>query len=271
MQNRQSNPTTADRLGVLIASVLLTYALTRLVKSPQFVLTLNLPGFYFAYPLSLSTAMTLLAAGLTATGIDWLLHGHPGLGKKSTVEHWMLPTLTTFVIGAPLALSSNSPTWWIGFVIGAVLLTGVFLAEYVVVDVYATYYALARAELTALSYALFLILASALRLAALRMFLLVPIIFIASALISLRILHLDGTDRWDFPWAVGIGLTCAQIGAGLHYWPVSSIQYGLALIGPLYALTTLSASLTENVPIGRAIVGPSIFLSLAWAAAAILR
>src|SRR3989337_712638 len=104
MPQKQGVLPEADRLGMLIASVLLTYALTRLVQSPQFILTLDLPGFYFSYPLSLSTAMTLLAAGLTATGMEWILRGHPGLRKKSTVEHLMLPTLTTFVAGAPLAL-----------------------------------------------------------------------------------------------------------------------------------------------------------------------
>ena len=271
MPQKQGVLPEADRLGVLIASVLLTYALTRLVQSPQLIVTLDLPGFYFAYPLSLSTAMTLLAAGLTATGMDWFLRGHPGLGKRSTIEHWMLPTLTTLVIGAPLALLSDGLAWGVGFGIGAILLAGVFLAEYVVVEPAAPHYALARAGLTALSYALFLILAAALRFAAIRMFLLVPAIFISAGLISLRILHLDGVNRWDFPWALGIGLICAQLGAGLHYWPITPIQFGLALIGPLYALTSLSASLTENVPFNRAAVGPGVLLGLAWGAAAFLR
>ena len=102
------------------------------------------------------------------------------------------------------------------------------------------------------------------------MFVLVPAIFLVAALISLRILHLDGTDRWDFPWAIGIGIICAQISAGLHYWPLTPIQFGLALTGPLYALTMLSVSLTENIPLRRAIVGPVIVAGLAWAVAIFL-
>jgi len=261
----------ADRLGVLVASVLLTFALTRLVQSPQFILSFNLPGFYFAYPLSLSTALTVLAAGLSATGMDWLLREHPAVKGRSAVEHWMLPTVTTFVIGAPLALLPDGPPWWVGFGIGAMLLISVFLCEYVVVDASAPYYALARAGLTALSYALFLILVIALRFSALRMILLIPPIFISAALISLRILHLDGADRWDFPWALGIGLVCAQLGAGLRYWPLTPLQFGLALTGPLYALTALSGSLAESVPVRRAAVAPAILLGLMWLSAAILR
>jgi len=270
LEKRSYLPDT-DRLGVLIASVLLAYALTRLIQSPRFTLTLTLPGFYFAFPITLSTAMTFLAAGLTATGMDWLIRSHPSFGTRTTTEHLLLPTLTTFIIGAPLSILPDGLTWWIGFGIGAALLVAVFLAEYVVLEPSAPYYALARAGLTALSYAMFLILVTALRLSGARLFLLIPAVFISAALTSLRILHLDGTDRWDFPWAAGIGLICAQIGAGLHYWPLSPVQFGLALTGPLYALTMLSVNITENIPIRRAMLGPGIIMGLAWGAAVFLR
>ena len=270
MQENRSYLPSADRVGVLIASVLLTFALTRLIQSPQFTLTIELPGFYFAYPLTLGTAMTILAAALTAAGMDWLTRGHPSLGKKPNIEHLMLPTLTTFVIGSPLALLPNGITWWIAFAFGASLLVIVFLAEYITVEPSAPSYAFARAGLTALAYALFLILATSLRFSGVRMFLLFPVVLIVAGLISLRILHLDGTDRWDFPWALGIGIVCSQIGAGLHYWPLTPIQFGLALTGPLYALTMLSASLTENTPLHRAAVGPILIVGLAWASAFLL-
>ncbi len=271
MQENRSTLPSADRMGVLVASVLLTFALTRLIQSPRFTLTITLPGFYFAYPLTLGTAMTILAAALTATGMDWLTRSHPALGQRPNIEHLMLPTLATFVIGAPLALLSNGIAWWIGFAVGAILLVTVFLAEYITIDPSASSYAFARAGLTAFAYALFLILVTSLRLSGARMFLLVPVIFIVAAWISIRILHLDGTDRWDFPWAIGIGIVCAQIGAGLHYWPLMPIQFGLALTGPLYALTMLSVSLTENIPLRRAALGPAIIIGLAWVSAIFLR
>jgi len=257
---------------MLIASVLLTFAVTRIIQSPRFTLTLTLPGFYFAYPITLGTAMSLLAAALAATGMDWLTRGHASLGKRSNIEHLLLPTLTTFVIGGPLSVLPDGAVWWIGLGLGALLLIGVFLAEYITIDPSAPNYGVARAGLTALAFALFLILAIALRFTGVRMFLLVPVLFLAAGLISLRILHLDGTDRWDFPWAAGIGLVCAQIGAGLHYWPLTPVQFGLAVTGPLYALTMLSVNLnTENIPLGRAVVGPIIVVSLAWVVAILLR
>ncbi|MCE9646600.1 MAG: hypothetical protein K8S20_11430 [Chloroflexi bacterium] len=268
-ENRPSLPS-ADRIGVLIASILLTYALTRLIQSPRFTITVTLPGFYFAYPLTLGSIMTLLAAALTTAGMDWLTRGNPALAGKPNIEHLMLPTLTTFVIGAPLALL-NGTAWWVGFAFGALILVIVFQAEYITVNPSAPTYGFARAGLTALGYALFLILLISLRLSGMRMFLLIPTIFITTSLISLRILHLDGTDRWDFPWAIGIGIVCAQIGAGLHYWPLTPMQFGLALTGPLYALTMLCASLTENIPLRRAAFGPTLIVIGALVSAFFLR
>jgi len=270
MQENRSTLPSADRIGVLVASVLLAFAMTRLIQAPSFTITLELPGFYFALPLTLGTFMTILAAALTAAGMDWLTRLHPVLGTKSNIEHLMLPTITTFVIGAPLSLLPNGIAWWTGFAFGAALLVIVFEAEYITIDPSASTYALARAGLTALAYALFLILATSLRFSGARMFVMTPAIFIVAALISLRILHLDGTDRWDFPWAIGIGIVCAQIGAGLHYWPLTPLQFGLALTGPLYALTMLSVSLAENIPLRRAVAGPAIVLGVAWAAAIFL-
>ncbi|MBI2330962.1 MAG: hypothetical protein HYU84_02075 [Chloroflexi bacterium] len=270
MQENRSQLPSTDRMGMLIASVLLTFALSRLIQSPGLTLSLSLPGFYYAFPLTLGSFLTLLAAALTAAGMDWLTRDHPSAEKRSPREHLLLPTLTAFVMGTPLAILSDSSAWWWGFIVGAVLLAAVCIAEYISIDPSAPSYGFARAGLTAVAYALFLILVTSLRFSGARMVLVIPSVLIVAGLISLRILHLDGTDRWDFPWAVGIGLVCAQIGAGLHYWPLSPVQFGLAVTGPLYALTMLSTSLTENIPLRRAMVGPIVVAGVAWIAAIFL-
>lgn len=256
---------------MLTAAVLLAYALSRLIQTPQFTVELQLPGFYFSYPISLSTVMVFLATGLTATGMDWLLRSHPSLGEKRTVEHWVLPTLATFIIGIPLTILPSGYTWWIGFGIGSLLLVLVFLAEYIVVEPSAPNYAIATAGLTALSFAVYLILTTALRFSGARLFLLAPALFIAAGLVSLRTLHLRSGQKWEFSWALGIALVCTQVGAGLHYWPVSPIQFGLALLGALYALSTLTGNLLEGIPLRRALVEPLIALGLAWSTAFLIR
>lgn len=261
----------SNRLGILTAAVLLAFALSRLIQAPQFSLELQLPGFYFSYPVSLSTVMVFLATGLTATGMDWLLHSHPSLGEKHTIEHWVLPTLATFIIGIPLTILPPGNTWWIGFGIGALLLVLVFLAEYIVVEPSAPNYAVATAGLTALSFAVYLILTIALRFGGARLFLLAPALFIAAGLVSLRNLHLRTGQKWEFNWALGIALVCTQIGAGLHYWPVTPIQYGLAVLGALYSLSALTGNLLEDIPLRRAVVEPLIGLGLAWGIALLFR
>jgi hypothetical protein len=259
-----------DRMGMLVASVLLAFALSRLIETPRLNLTLQLLGVSYTFPLTLSNMMNLFAALLTAAGMDWLIREHPAFAKKSAREHIMLPTLTTFVLGAALALIFENPTWWIGFLFGAILLAVVFTSEYVTINPSVSVYAFARAALTALAYALFLILVTSLRFSNVRLFLLIPSVFLVASIISLRILHLDGTDRRDFAWAIGIGIVCAQLGASLHYWVLTPVQFGLALTGPLYGLTMLSANLAENIPLRRAVVSPVVVIVFAWLAAVFL-
>ena len=266
MQQEERYLPDGNRVGILTAAVLLAYALTRLINTPGFTLTLQLPGFYFAYPLTLSAAMTVMATGLTATGMNWLLHSHPAL-QGSAIEHWLLPTLTAFIISVSLNVLPFGTLWWIGLFISAGILVSIFIAEYTSVDTGAPTYALASAALIALSYALFFMLIITLRAAGTRLFLIAPAVFIAAGLVTLRSLHLRLSGRWEFPWAIGIALACTQIAAGVHYWPISPLQFGMILLGPLYALTALASNLSEDVPVQRAMLEPGVFLGAAWIAA----
>ena len=262
----------ANSVGVLAAAVLLTYALTRLVNAPGFTISIQLPGFYFSYPVTLGTAMTLMAGGLTASGMIWLLRSHPSVqDRQSSFDHWLLPALTAFIIGVLLDSLPAGTVWWAGFVAGSGILITVILAEYVAVDPGAPTYALASAGLIALSYALFLLFVIALRMSGVRLFLSVPAIFLAAGLVALRTLHLRLSGRWEFPWAIGTGLVSAQLAAGLHYWPLTSLQAGLVLLGPLYALTALAYSLSQEIPIRSALTEPGIILGALWAAAVFVR
>ncbi len=259
-----------NQLSIVTAAVLLAYALARLVNAPGFTLTLQLPGFFVSYPVSMSTAMILVAAGLTASGMDWLLHNHPS-SLRHTWEHWLLPTLIAFIIGALLNLLPSTPIWWIGFGFCAIILVLVILAEYIAVDPGAPSYAIASAGLTALSYASFLLLVIALRLAGARLFIIAPAIFLAAGLVTLRTLHLRLGGNWNFQWAISIAFICAQLAASLHYWPLSSLQFGLILLGPLYALTALAYRLGEDIPVRTAMTEPGIILGALWFAAIFLR
>ncbi len=260
----------ADRLSVLIAAILLAYALAHLIETSNYALKLNLLGIVFVLPLNLNIGATLMATGLTAAGMNWLLRGHPHFEGGSTFQHWILPALTAFVLGVPLYNLPFGAAWWLSFGIGGILLLLVFLAEYIALDSSDVRHPAASAGLVALSYTLFLILMTTLSFSSVRLVVVVAIVFPTAGMVALRALHLR-TGKWDFSWMIGSGLILTQIAAALHYWPIAPVQYGLALLGPLYVLNELALNLNEDVPYRRAGIEAFIWLAVFWTAAVLVR
>ena len=253
-----------DRLSVLAATILLAYALTNFINLPEKAFTLHLPGMILVYTFNSRTLVVLIAAGLTASGTDWLLRDHPALKGGSTIEHILLPALTAWVIGIPLFQLPYGLAWWAVFAIGGTVLTLVLVAEYIVVDPEDVRHALASAGLTAVSYALFLILAIVLRSAGERLFLLLPALSLAAALVSLRTLHLRLVGRWKLLETIVIAMVVGQFAAGLQYLPLSPVAFGLGVLGPAYALTSLIGGLEEGEPPRQAVIEPLIVIVIAW-------
>lgn len=261
----------SDRIGLVTATVLLALALMRIIPAPEFNFELQLPGFLLAFPFNGNSIMGLLTACLAATGMDWLLRGHPALQGRATFQWWFLPTLTTFVISVLLSVLPDGQAWWVGFVISGTFLYLVFLAEYIAVDPDAPYYTISMVGITAISYTLFFILSVALRTSEIRLFLVAPALFIAATLTSLRILHVRLSGKWEFAWSLGIGLVCVQLAAGLFYWPLAPLQFGLMLLGPLYGMINLAINLGESMPTRRAVIEPAVVAGLCWGLAIFLR
>ncbi|MEZ0396046.1 MAG: hypothetical protein ABWK53_06420 [Anaerolineales bacterium] len=252
------------RLSVLTASVLLTYALTHVLSTPLYPIHFSLAGLSLDFEINLNAAFAILAAALSAAGVDWLLRAHPSIQPGETVEHWLAPMLTALVVGIALATLPGGGIWWVAFGIGGLLLAAVFVAEYVVVDPADTRYPLASAALTVLAFALHLILAVALRAGGARLLFLVLAVLLASGLVALRTLHLRLNERWEFAWALVIALISAQLAAGLYFWPLTPIRFGLILLGPVYGLTGVAAMLAEGEPLRRALLEPAVMLGLFW-------
>jgi hypothetical protein len=245
-----------NRISVLTATVLLAFALIRLLSTAVYTLAFQVFNWIIRFDVDLRLVVIVLASGLTATGVDWLLKSHPMMEGKSTLEHWLVPMLTSLVLGMPLYLLPDGALWWVGFGLGGVLLVLVFWAEYVVVSPGDTNYPTAMLVLTVVSFSLYLILAVALRYADIRLFTLLPALFLATLFASSRALYLRLGGEWKIAWAAGIALIGIQLAAGLHYWDLSPIRYGIFLLAPLYALTNLAAALLDGVPLRRAMVEP---------------
>jgi hypothetical protein len=256
-----------ERLSLLAAAILLAYALARMINLPAREISAQLPGLLLVVEVNVRTFVVLLVAAMTATGANWLLRDHPRMNKRSTLEHWLLPALTAWTIGLPLFQLPIGPLWWVGFFLGGIVLMAVLVAEYVAVDPDDARHAPASISLTAVAFALFLVLAVSLRTSGPRLFLILPALSLAAGLVSLRALNLRLHGRWAFLSAGVIALLTGQMVAALHYWPIAPVPYGLALLGPAYALTSLIGGLTEGEPVRRAIVEPVVVLVLLWGAA----
>jgi len=261
----------SNRIGLLTSTILLALALAHLLPSSGSNIEVQFSRFFLDIPFNAATVMGILTAGLTASGMDWLLRGHPSIKGRVTFQWWLLPTLTTFVISILLDTLPSTQFWWVGFILSSIFIFFVILAEYIVVDADAPYYSFSVAGLTSISYALFFILSVALNSGEVRLFILLPTLFIASTLASLRILHLRVRGKWEYAWSLGISLVCMQLAAGLHYWPLTHIQFGLLLIGPLYGLINLAINLGENIPTRQAAVEPTIVTIVCWGLAVFLR
>jgi hypothetical protein len=260
----------ANRFSVLTATILLAYALTPFIKLPESSFTLQLPGIIFPFRFTFSSLISIIVALLAAVGTDWLLRGHPHLGKQKTFQHSLLPAMTAWVIGLPLSALIIGTAWWVVFTLGGVLLALVFYAEYIVVDFSDMRHAPATVGLTAVSFSLFLILSIAVYSTALRLYLLLPALVIPMVLVSLRALYLRLGGRWCISWSIGISLVVGQIAMALHYWPLSPLAYGLLLLGPAYALTGIAGSIEEKRPWATLWIEPVIMLVIFWGLAIIL-
>jgi hypothetical protein len=261
MQTPRHHTPDANRLSILAASVLLTYVLPRLLSAPGPLLNWNFFGLAIEIPLNLNLLTIVLSAALTAAGMEWILRSHPNFESEISLQHWILPALTAFALGIPLYNLPPGTAWWVSFFLGGTLLLLVFVAEYIALDVTDTRYTFASAGLIAVSFSLFLVLSSALAFAGARLVLLLLVILPAAGLVSLRAIHLR-TNRWEWQWAIGIALVCAQVGAALHYWPLSPVQYGLGVLAPLYILTGIAINLGEELSLRRTLLEAAIYLGL---------
>lgn len=262
-EEHQSLPNT-DRLSVLAASVLLAYALLPFITLPDRSLLLQISGILFEFKINFATVVTVISAGLAASGTDWLVHDHPRLGHKPTFPHWIIPAMTAWVIGVPLSNLSVNLQWWVVFGFGALLLVMILISEYIAVDPTDARHPPVAVGLTAMSYALFLILVITLVGVGVRLYLLLPALGLAILLVTLRNLYLRLGERWCFRWSVAISLVVVQIAAALHYLPLSPLRFGLLILGLAYALASIAGSIEEGRAWRTLWVEPVIMLAILW-------
>ncbi len=260
-----------ERLSVLTATILLAYALTRFVDLPGWVLAAHPLGILVSIHINVQTTIPLLVAGIMAAGTSWLLSDHPALqgetSREPGVEHWLLPAVVAWVIGIPLTQSPAGYQWILGLFITGGLLVLILTAEYIAIDPEDLRQPIAEAGLTAVSFAAYLVLAIALRAAETRLYLILPALALIAGVLSVRTWHLRLGGEWALIEAGLVVVIVGQIAAALHYWPLPPVSYGLAMLGPAYAMTTLVSNMAQGATLRQALPGPVAVLVITWGAA----
>src|SRR5512139_896324 len=108
-----------DHLSVVAAMIVLAYTLERFIDLPAWQIAQQLPGLYIELNIGVNLITSVLVAGMTAAGADWLMREHPAAQGKTTIVHAILPALTALVIGIPLSSVPVGLGWWLGLISGA--------------------------------------------------------------------------------------------------------------------------------------------------------
>jgi len=253
-----------NRLSVVTAIILLAYALMPFVNVPGRQVSFNLLGILIDLRINFTFLVSLLAAGLAATGTDWLIRDHPRLARQPIFPHYLLPALTAWAIGIPLGLIQVSPQWWVVFGLGSLLLLVVLISEYVNVDASDIRFAPSLMVLSAVSFSLFLTLTIAIRASGLRLYMLLFALVPSFALLCLRLFQMRLQGQWNTEWSAAITLIVAQLAIGLYYLPLSPIRYGLILLGAAYALIEIGTIFSEGKLTREKFIEPILMLGVFW-------
>jgi len=251
-----------NRLSQLAAMIMLAYLIGRFVNLPIMTIDFQIFSTYFKLNVNIRTIITIIVGLLVASGADWLIQEHPALNTKLTIEHWVLPALATWVISVPMYRLQLEDLWWIGFLGGSTLIMLVLIAEYIVVDANDTYWLPAAISIKATLFALLLTLAIAMRAYNLRLYLLLPLTAISTGLVSFRTIKLQESAGLHNLHILITIIIVSQFATALHYLPLSPIQFGIALTGIAYALTTLMENLVEQRPLKNTLSEPAVLLTI---------
>jgi hypothetical protein len=217
------------------------------------------------------SVMLILAAGLAAAGSEWLIRSEPRQGARSlAVEHWVIPSFAAIAIGFIVMRIASGPQLWLALILGALLLVAVLNAEFIVAfredprrgNIVIALRGLSFLLMTGAFYAIYD--------TELRALFTIPFIFAIAILISWRLFRLVITDFQVWAWAGLLGLLSAQLGLGLHYYPINPITNSIILGVFTYVGHGLILTHIENVISWRDVIeGTVILASLVFILAAI--
>jgi hypothetical protein len=253
-----------NKLSIVSACILICYTTLPFIQLPAREIPFSIAGIMIPLRINFYNLMSLIAAAIAAAGADWMLRDHPLIGTHSTLPHLILPALSAGALGFPLGILKGGIEWWIILAFGSLLIIMILVAEFISMDSNDSRYPLALMVLSAVSYGIFFLISIALRAVNSRLYLMLLILPSFFVFLCLRILHFRLGGRWRFEWTAVITLIVSQCIIAFYYWPLTPIRFGLMLLGPVYALIGIAASLEENPDIRNMHYDPLIVMAIVW-------
>jgi len=256
-----------DRLSIVLAFITLAMGFIYFFPAAGNVPTGNLFGFILNLQFDVYTLLIAFLTLLALAGTIWVLQAYPKTqGEKQ--DFWqllpqcILPIMSVFVFSFALRGMERNNVWWVVYAMGSVLFGIILAAEFYAQEINTVHHPLTTIGLIGLSHALFLILAVVAKTIPLRIYVIFPLVFLASGFTALRTIYLRLRGGWRLDYALAIALISGQIAIGLHYFFLNPVQYGLLLTGALYALISLACGFIQRLTRSDLILEPALMLGL---------
>jgi hypothetical protein len=233
------------RLSVLVALVILSFALLPLIEAPA---AGSVGTSFLGTPLRLditaATVVMLLAGVLTCAGVDQLVRDHPRVRRgevRHTFTYLILPAATVIVAAQLLFNITDTPLWILGLIVTAAVLWLTILAEYAVVDPEGLMASRARLFLTALTYVLAVLLFGLIWNTRARSSISATLTFLVAGSLAFDLLYATGAQLSRvFMFSLSIGLVIAEGNWAINYWRSNVFIAAVAQLLAFYALIGLA-------------------------------
>lgn len=232
-----------ERLGILLALVVVGLSLSAYVPLPSPVLSLRLPGTLSPISITLTPArqVSLVVALLVCVVVDSIMRADPRLpdtGFARTIPYWVLPVFVVLWAFTAFERLSGATQQALGLAAVAGLLGLLMVAQLYTLDPGGHWAQIARLALNAASYGLALAsFITAYRLPA-RAVLAPATVATASLALALQLLETTrAPSRRVWAGATLIGLMMAEVAWALSAGVLSPLATGLVLLLVFYGLT----------------------------------
>jgi hypothetical protein len=262
------------RLSVLVALIILSFALLPLIEVP----TAGSVGTSFlGTPLRLdftaTTLVLLLVTVLTCAGVAQLVRDHPRVRRGEvtrTFSFLILPAMTVIVAAQLLVNITDTRLWILGLIVVAAVLWLTILAEYAVVDPEGPLASRARLFLTALTYLLAVLLFGLIWNTRARSSISATLTLLAVSGLAFDLLYATGAGfSRVLIFSLSIGLVLAEGNWAINYWRSNVFIAAVAQLLAFYALIGLAGQhlldrISRRVLIEFGVVMLIVLLLLLW-------